>query len=102
MGISVHIICPLYAGQKATVRTGHGTMHWFKIGKGVCQGCILLPCLSNFYVEYIMQNARLNASQAGIKTAERNITTSDMQMTASYGRKQRRIKKPLDEGEIGE
>ena len=63
----------LYAGQEATVRTGHGTTDWFQIGKGVCQGCILSPCLFNFYAEYIMTNARLEEAQAGIKTAGRNI-----------------------------
>ena len=63
----------LYAGQGATVRTGHGTTDWFQIGKGVCQGCILLPCLFNFYAEYIMRNAGLEEAQAGIKTARRNI-----------------------------
>ena len=60
---------------------GHGTMDWFQIGKGVWQGCILLLCLFNFYAEYIMQNARLDEAQAGIKTEEGNIKTSDMQMT---------------------
>ena len=63
----------LYAGQEATLRTGHGTTDWFKIGKGVCQGCILSPCLFNLYVEYIMRNAGLNESQAAIKIAGRNI-----------------------------
>ena len=63
----------LYAGQEATLRTGHGTTDWFKIGKGVCQGCILSPCLFNIYVEYIMRNAGLNESQAAIKIAGRNI-----------------------------
>ena len=63
----------LYAGQEATVRTGHGTTHWFQIGKGVRQGCILSPCLFNFYAEYIMRNARLEEAQAGIKIAGRNI-----------------------------
>ena len=63
----------LYAGQEATVRTGHGTTDWFQIGKGVRQGCILSPCLFNFYAEYIMQNAELDESQAGITIAERNI-----------------------------
>ena len=63
----------LYAGQEATVRTGHGTTDWFQIGKGVCQGCILSPGLFNFYAEYIMTNARLEEAQAGIKTAGRNI-----------------------------
>ena len=63
----------LYAGQEATVRTGHETMDWFKIRKGVCQGCILSACLFNLYAEYIMQNAGLDEAQAGIKTAGRNI-----------------------------
>ena len=63
----------LYAGQEATVRTGHGTTDWFQIGKGVHQGCILSPCLFNLYAEYLMQNAGLDETQAGIKTAGRNI-----------------------------
>ena len=63
----------LYAGQEATVRTRYGTMDWFKIGKGVYQGCILSPCLFNLYAEYIMQNAELDEAQAGIKIAGRNI-----------------------------
>ena len=63
----------LYAGQEATVRTGHGTTDWFQIGKGVRQGCILSPCLFNFYAEYIMRNAGLEETQAGIKIARRNI-----------------------------
>ena len=63
----------LYAGQEATVRTGHGTTDWFQVGKGVRQGCILSPCLFNFYAEYIMWNAGLDKSQVGIKTARRNI-----------------------------
>ena len=63
----------LYAGQEATVRTGHGTTGWFQIGKGVCQGCILSPCLFNFYAKYIMRNAQLEETQAGIKIARRNI-----------------------------
>ena len=61
------------AGQEATVRTGHGTTDWFQIGKGVCQGCILSPCLFNLYAEYIIRNAGLDEAQAGIKIAERNI-----------------------------
>ena len=76
MGIPDHLICllrNLSAGQEATVRTGHGTTDWFQIGKGICQGCILSPCLFNLYAEYIMQNARLGDSQAGIKIAGRNI-----------------------------
>ena len=75
MGIPDHLTCllrNLYADQEATVRTGHGTMDWFKIEKRVHQGCILSPCLFNFYAEYIMQNAGLAESQAGIKTARRN------------------------------
>ena len=76
MGIPDHLTCllrNLYAGQEATVRTGHGTTDWFQIGKGVCQGSILPPCLFNLFAEYIMRNARLDGSQAGIKTAGRNI-----------------------------
>ena len=76
MGIPDYLTClliNLYAGQEATVRTGHGTTDWFQIGKGVCQGCILLPCLFNFYAEYIMRNAGLEEAQAGIKIARRNI-----------------------------
>ena len=68
-----HLLRNLYAGQEVTVRIGHGTTDWFKIGKGVCQGCILSPCLFNLYVEYIMRNAGLNESQAAIKIAGRNI-----------------------------
>ena len=77
MGILHHLTCllrNLYAGQEATVRTGHGTTDWFQIGKGVRQGCILSPCLFNLYVAYIMRNAGLDEAQAGIKTAGRNIT----------------------------
>src|SRR5574339_1233715 len=76
MGIPDHLTCllrSLYAGQEATVRTGHGTTDWFKIGKGVCQGCILAPCSFNLYAEYIMRNAGLEEAQAGIKIARRNI-----------------------------
>jgi len=75
MGIPDHFTCPknLYAGQEATVRTGHGTTNWFQIGKGARQGCILSSCLFNIYAEYIMRNARLNEAQAGIKIARRNI-----------------------------
>ena len=76
MGIPDHLTCllrNLYAGQEATVRTGHGTTDWFRIGKGVRQSCILSPCLFNFYAEYIKRNAGLEETQAGIKTAGRNI-----------------------------
>ena len=76
IGILDHLTCllrNLYAGQEATVRTGHGATDWFQIGKGVHQGCILSPCLFNFYAEYIMRNAGLEEAQAGIKIARRNI-----------------------------
>ena len=74
MGIPDHLTClNLYAGQEAPVRTGHGTTDWFQIGKGVCQGCLLSPCLLNLYAECIILKARLDASQAGIKIAGRNI-----------------------------
>ena len=76
MGIPDHLTCllrNLYAGQEATVRTGHGTTDWFQIAKGVCQGCILSPCLFNLYAEYIMRNSGLDEAQAGIKTTGRNI-----------------------------
>ena len=76
LGIPDHLTCllrNLYAGQEATVRTGHETTDWFQIGKGVCQGCILSPCLFNFYAEYIMRNAGLEETQAGTKIAGRNI-----------------------------
>ena len=63
----------LYAGQEATVRTGHGTADWFQIGKGICRGCILSPCLFNFHAEYIMRNTGLEEAQAGIKMARSNI-----------------------------
>ena len=84
MGIPDHLTCllrNLYAGQQATVRTGHGTTDWFQIGKGVCQGCTLSPCLFNLYGEYIMRNTGLEEAQAGIKIAGRISITSDMQMT---------------------
>ena len=76
MGIPDHLTCllrNLYSGQEATVRTEHVTIHWFQIGKGVCQGCILSPCLFNFYTEYIMRNAGQYEAQSGIKIAGRNI-----------------------------
>ena len=76
MGLPDHMTCllrNLYAGQKATIRTGHGTTDWFQIRKGVHQGCILSPCLFHLYAEYIMQNARLDEAQAGVRIARRNI-----------------------------
>ena len=78
MGIPDHLTCllrNLYAGQEATVRTGHETTDWFQIGKGVCQGCVLSPCLFNFYAEYSMRNAGLEEPQAGSKIAGRNINS---------------------------
>ena len=76
MRITDHLTCllrNLYAGQEARIRTGHGKTNWLKIGKGLCQGCIVSPCLFNLYSEYIMRNAELDESQAGMKTAGRNI-----------------------------
>ena len=84
MGIQDHLTCllrNLYAGQEAIVRTGDGTTDWFQIGKGVCQGCILSPCLFNFYAEYIMRNAGLEEAQAGIKIARSNINNLRYTMT---------------------
>ena len=72
------LLINLYAGQEATVRTGHGTTDWFQIGKGVCQGCILSPCLFNFYAEYIMRNTGLDEAQTGIKIAGEISITSGM------------------------
>ena len=104
MGIPDHLTCllrNLYAGQEATVRTGHGTIDWFQIGKGVRQGCILSPCLFNLHAEYIMRNAGLDEAKAGIKIAGRNINNLryayDTTLTA-----ERRTKEPLDESEKGE
>ena len=77
MGIPDHLTCllrNLYAGQEAAVRTGHGTTDWFQIGKGVHQGCILSPCLSNLYAKYIMRNTGLEEAQAGLKIVRRNIS----------------------------
>ena len=98
MGIPDHLTCPmrnLYAGQEATVRTGHGTTDWFQIGKVVRQGCILSPCLFNFYAEYIMRNAELEEAQAGIKIAGRNINNlryaDDTTLTAESEEELKRI-----------
>ena len=94
MGIPDHLtylLRNLYAGQEATVRTGHGTTDWFQIGKGVHQGCILSPCLFNLYAEYIMRNTGLEEAQAGIKIAGRGISiTSDMQMTPPLWQKMKK------------
>ena len=76
MGIADHLACllrNLYAGQEATVRTGHGSTDWFQIGKGVCQGCVFSPCLFNLYAKYIIRNSGLEEAQAGIKMAGRDI-----------------------------
>ena len=84
MGIQDYLACllrNLYAGQEATIRTGHGTTDWIQIGKGVCQVFILSTCLLNLYAEYIMRNAGLDEAQAGIKIAGRNINKLNMQMT---------------------
>ena len=91
-GIQDYLTCllrNLYAGQEATVRTGHGTTDWFQIGKGVCQGCILSPCSFNLYAEYIMRKAGLDEAQAGIKIAGRNINNFRYadDTTHPYGRK---------------
>ena len=90
MGIPDHLACflrNLYAGQEATVRTGHGTRDWFLVGKAVCQGCILSPCLFNIYAEYIMKPAGLDEAQTGIKIAGRNISNSELQMTSPLWQK---------------
>ena len=106
MGIPDHLTCllrNLYAGQEATVRTGHGTTDWFQIGKGVRQGSILSPCLFNFYAVYIMRNAGLDEAQAGIKIPRVNINNIRYaDDTRLNGRKKRRTKGPLDESERGE
>ena len=94
MGIPDHLTCLLrniYAGQEATVRTGHGiTTHWFQIGKGIPQGCILSPCLFSFYAERIMRNAGLDEAQAGIKIAGEISITSDRQMIPPLWQKMKR------------
>ena len=110
MGIPDHLTCllrNLYAGQEATVRTRHGTTDWFQIGKGVCQGCILSPCLFNLHAEYIMRNAGLEEAQVGIKIAGRNINNlryadASTLMTESEDFFKEVFKEPLDESERGE
>ena len=105
MGIPDHLTCllrNLYAGQEATVRTGHGTIDWVQVGKGVHQGCILSPCLFNVYAEYIMRNAGLEEAQAGIKTARRNIKNLRYADDTTLMAESEELKKPLDESERGE
>ena len=103
MGIPDHLTCllrNLYAGQEATVRTGHGTTDWFQIGKGVHQGYILSPCLSNLYAEYIMRNAGLEEAQAGIKIAGRNINNLRYaDDTTLMAESEEELKEHLDENE---
>ena len=106
MGKTDNLTCllwNLYAGQESKVRTRNETMDWFQIGKGVCQGCILSPCLFNFYTEYIMQNTRLDEAQAGIKITGRNVNnlryTEDTTLMAEINEE---LKGPLDKSETGE
>ena len=89
-----------YAGQEATVRTGHGTMDWFQMVKGVCQGCILSPCLFNLYAEYIIRNAGLDEAQAGIKISRRNI--NNLRYADDTTLMAENEEEPLDETEKGE
>ena len=105
MGIPDHLTCllrNLYAGQEATVRTFCGKMDWFKIGKGICQGCLLSLCLFNLYVEYIMPNARLNDSQAGIKIARRNINNFRYADDTTLMAESEEKLESLDESQSGE
>ena len=105
-GIPEHLTCllrNLYAGQEGTVRTGHGTTDWFQIGKQVRQGCILSPCLFNFYAEYIMRNAGMEEAQAGIKISRRNISNLRYaDGTTLMAESEEELKKPLEESERGE
>ena len=89
----------LYAGQEATVRTGHGTIDLFQIRKGVCQGCILSPCLFNLYAEYILRNTGLEEAQAGIKIAGRNINNLRYTDDTTFMGESKEVKEPLDENE---
>ena len=106
MGILDHLTCllrNLYAGQEATVRTRYGKMNWFKTGKGVCQGCILPLCFINLYAEYIIQNARLDEAQAGIKIAGRNINSlRNADDTTLMTEGEEELKEPFDQSERGE
>ena len=106
MEIPDHLTCllrNLFAGQEATFRTGHGTMDWFQVDKGVCQGCILSPCVFNLYAKYIMRNAGLEEAQAGIKIVGRNISNLRYaDDTTLMAESEEELKKPLDESERGE
>ena len=105
MGIPNHLTCPLrnlYAGQEATVRTGHGTTDWFQIGKGGRQGCVLSPCLFNLYEEYIMRNAELEEAQAGIKIARWNINNFRYADDTTLIAESEEELKSLNESERGE
>ena len=105
VGIPDHLICllrNLYAGQEATVKTGHETTDWLQIGKGVCQGWILSPCLFNLYVEYIMKNAWLEEAQAVIKIARRNTNNLRYADDTTLMAESEETKEPLDESERGE
>ena len=105
MGIPDHLTCllrNLYAGQEATVRSGPGTRDWFQIGKGVHQGCILSPCLFNFYAENIMRNAGLDKAQTGIKIARRNINNLRYADGITLMAESEEELKPLNESERGE
>ena len=103
MGTPDHLTCllrNLYAGQEATINAGHGTMDWFQIGKGVCQGCILSPYLFTLYAEYIMGNVGLDEAQAGNKISGRNI--NNLRYAEDTTLMAERTKEPLDESERGE
>ena len=106
MGIPDDLTCllrHLYAGQEATVRTGHGTTDWFQIGQGVCQGCILSPCLFNLYAKYIMRNAGLDETQIGIKIAGSNINNlryADDTTVMAESREE--LREPRDKSQRGE
>ena len=106
MGLPDHLTCllrNLYAGQETVVRTGHGAVDWFRIGKGACQGCILSSCLFNFYAEYIMRNAGLDEAQAGIKIARRNINNlKHADDTTLMAESEEELKEPLEKSERGE
>ena len=105
MGIPDHLTCllrNLYAGKEATLRTGHGTKDWFQIGNGICQGCILSPCLFKFYAEYIMRNTGLEEAQAGIKIARRNINNLRYADDTTLMTESEEELESLDESERGE